>query len=593
MNLWERFIAALVVAASFMPAVFLHAQGTGKPSDVAMGAGEPDTPKIDIFLGYSYFRAVPTLAAGNRMVDLNGGEASVAFNLKRNFGIVADFGGYDDTKLQLAGPGANPPGVANSSGTVFTYLAGPRLSYRNHSRITPFAQILFGAVHASEVSLSGCTGSSCTPLPTQTAFAMTAGGGIDIRASRHFSIRAIQAEYMMNRFANPTTGASGTQNDLRLSAGFVFSFGGNRPQAATPSPVMACSIDSRTADDRPGDAFTMRARVGEANNVPLNYIWTANDGTIEGSGPEVRWNLPGVKPGVYTVNLRVDEGRGATADCSADVRVEAKVNPSPTIVCSADRTSITAGEPVQVTAVAGDPQQASLTFSWSASGGKIIGSGSSVRFDTLGLPTGRYTVMGHLDDGRGGAADCSVNVDSQAPTPLEVRLALHSIYFPTAQPSAEDPTEGLLESQKQILISLADDFKLYLESKPDAHLILEGHADPRGSEGYNLVLSRRRVESTKRFLMDRGVPAANIETKAIGVQQNLTELQVKDAVEQNPELTPADRQNMLLNMTTITLASNRRVDVTLSTTGQRSLRQYPFNAADSLALLNQAKAQPR
>ena len=72
------------------------------------------------------------------------------------------------------------------------------------------------------------------------------------------------------------------------------------------------------------------------------------------------------------------------------------------------------------------------------------------------------------------------------------------------------------------------------------------------------MLSRRRVESTKRFLMDRGVPAANIETKAIGVQQNLTELQVKDAVEQNPELIPADRQNMLLNMTTITLASNQQ-----------------------------------
>ena len=202
-------------------------------------------------------------------------------------------------------------------------------------------------------------------------------------------------------------------------------------------------------------------------------------------------------------------------------------------------------------------------------------------------------MTGHLADGRGGAADCSVNVDAQAPAPLEVRLALHSIYFPTAQPSTENPAEGLLESQKQILISLAGDFKLYLESKPDAHLILEGHADPRGSEGYNLALSRRRVESAKRFLMDRGVPAANIETKAVGVQQNLTELQVKDAVEQNPELTPADRQNMLQNMTTITLASNRRVDITLSTTGQRSLRQYPFNAADSLALLNQAKAQPR
>jgi len=31
------------------------------------------------------------------------------------------------------------------------------------------------------------------------------------------------------------------------------------------------------------------------------------------------------------------------------------------------------------------------------------------------------------------------------------------------------------------LLSLASDFRKYLEIKPDAHLILEGHADPRAS----------------------------------------------------------------------------------------------------------------
>ena len=36
---------------------------------------------------------------------------------------------------------------------------------------------------------------------------------------------------------------------------------------------------------------------------------------------------------------------------------------------------------------------------------------------------------------------------------------------------------------------------------------------------------------------------------------------------------------------TILLASNRRVDVTLSTTGQESVKQFPFNAADSLTLI--------
>jgi hypothetical protein len=33
-------------------------------------------------------------------------------------------------------------------------------------------------------------------------------------------------------------------------------------------------------------------------------------------------------------------------------------------------------------------------------------------------------------------------------------------------------------------------------------------------------------------------------------------------------------------------ANNRRVDVSLNTTGQQSVRQYPFNAKDSLTLLS-------
>src|SRR4029077_6949767 len=171
---------------------------------------------------------------------------------------------------------------------------------------------------------------------------------------------------------------------------------------------------------------------------------------------------------------------------------------------------------------------------------------------------------------------------------LEARLALHSIYFPTDQPRVEHPDGGLLPSQRRTLISLADDFKKYLEAKPDAHLTLEGHADPRGSVEYNQALSERRVELTKRFLIEHGVPEAKLETKAFGEQKNLDEAQVKDAVERNPELTPEQRRRVLDNMKTILLASNRRVDITLSTTGQRSVREYPFNAADSLTLLQQA-----
>jgi hypothetical protein len=43
---------------------------------------------------------------------------------------------------------------------------------------------------------------------------------------------------------------------------------------------------------------------------------------------------------------------------------------------------------------------------------------------------------------------------------------------------------------------------------------------------------------------------------------------------------------MLNKLPVLVLANNRRVDVTLSTTGQQSVRRYPFNAKDFQALVS-------
>jgi outer membrane protein OmpA-like peptidoglycan-associated protein len=231
---------------------------------------------------------------------------------------------------------------------------------------------------------------------------------------------------------------------------------------------------------------------------------------------------------------------------------------------------------------------------WSASGGSVSGSGNTGTLNTSGAAAGQITVNANCKDSRGLATQGSTQITVEAPVvspefqQLEARLVLHSIYFATARPTAKNPDGGLLASQQQTLVSLAEDFKKYMETKPDAHLTLEGHADPRGSVEYNQALSERRVERAKRFLIEHGVPEANIETKAFGEGQNQTEAQVRDGIEHNPELTSEQRQRVLDNLPAILLASNRRVDITLSTTGQQSIRQYPFNAADSLTLIRQA-----
>jgi outer membrane protein OmpA-like peptidoglycan-associated protein len=172
----------------------------------------------------------------------------------------------------------------------------------------------------------------------------------------------------------------------------------------------------------------------------------------------------------------------------------------------------------------------------------------------------------------------------EPPPPSE--LAMRSVYFQTAVPTVAVPQRGLLSSEQDELKSVAKVFKLYIANVPDARLILSGHADRRGPDGYNQALSERRVQLAKNFLTEQGVAANNIETKAYGMEQNLTSEQVKQLLEQNPEVSEVDRKGGLAKLDTLVLANNRRVDITLSTTGQQSLRQYPFKAEDFAKLLD-------
>jgi len=258
------------------------------------------------------------------------------------------------------------------------------------------------------------------------------------------------------------------------------------------------------------------------------------------------------------------------------------------VTCSGNPVKVVSGsgDTVLVRADATDPNDGPLTYAWTATGGSIDGSGAQVRWTPAGVAPGTYSVTARVDDGRGGTADCRAELTVEAaPPPVEKKLAIRSIFFPTALPTREQPNVGLVESQRETLRSLAGDFKEYLESHPDAHLVLQGHADRRGRPKFNEALSERRAEISKRFLVGLGVPEASLETKAFGEEANMTKEQVKQLVEEHPNLSQEQKDKILSNLSIVTQAQNRRVDITLSGTGQQSVRQFPFNAEDALTLL--------
>lgn len=199
--------------------------------------------------------------------------------------------------------------------------------------------------------------------------------------------------------------------------------------------------------------------------------------------------------------------------------------------------------------------------------------------------TVNYTLKATNDCGGAETKTVALHIVGSIEQP-EIKLSMRSVYFPTDRPRTTKSEAALLPSEMDTLKGIADTFKQYLTAKPDAHLVLAGHADRRGPEAYNKPLSDRRAELAKRYLVEQGIPEANIDTQAYGNEQNLTADQVKELLQQDASLSDEDRQKALQKLSTIVLAYNRRVDLTLNPAGQQSERVYPFKTDDFARLID-------
>ncbi|MGB2643019.1 MAG: OmpA family protein [Candidatus Acidiferrum sp.] len=530
-------------------------------------------PRYEIAGSFVYLDFNPN--GGFSSFNNYGGAGSFTWNANRWLGLTEEFTALDYHRQVV--------NVGSSSGTLNSYLLGPRLNWRKFDYFVPFTELLIGVAHA---------GPALTGNNSESAFALEAGGGVDVALTKNIAWRFAEIDYMLTSFHGDFLGPSGRENNLRLSTGMVFRFG--FPTEAPPAPVnhppvAACTVNPTSLFAGSNDTAAIHVNASDADGNPLTYSYTATGGSVDGTGPDARWSSSGVAVGTYTVTAAVSDGKGGTASCATDIKVEERPNRPPTATLSVERSPIQPGEHTGIICTGSDPDGDPLTYSYSASGGQITGTGSNAQFDATGLQPGTYTVKCTVNDGRGGTADASGNVEVTEPPQvhqLEVKLALHSIYFPTAQPTVARPNGGLLASQGTTLDTLATDFEQYMTYKPDAHLILGGHADVRGAKDYNQLLSERRVQRAKNYLIEKGVPADHIDTKAYGEEQNMSDEQVTQLIKDDPDLSAAEKQKFVKNLLTIRLANNRRVDVTLSTTGEQSVRRYPFNAHDALTLLS-------
>lgn len=322
---------------------------------------------------------------------------------------------------------------------------------------------------------------------------------------------------------------------------------------------------------------------------------------ISGVGDVAAAGSQSVSPKATTTYTFTAGGPGGVVTPTATVTVNNKINAS-LEVSPQEITYERLGNKVKT--------QGTATVTWSATGGGAI----TVTVDPLGSvdasgsrqvqPVPQQTGMGPVnetvtytlhatnqcggDETRTATLHITGSIKSGATETSEEfsEVALVSLYFPTDFPTKEHPDGGLLKSQQEALTTLAAAFKTYLGHDPNARLLLEAHADIRGSGSHNKSLTERRAARVKDYLVGQGIAASAIDTTAVGKENQLGKDEVKQLESQNKNTPPKAR---LKAATVDWMAYNRRVDVVLQPLGMRSSKYYPHQAADSSVLWQKAK----
>ena len=424
-----------------------------------------------------------------------GATGSFTYNANKWLGLTAEVGGFY-YKRQLYGP-PNPDGsypVSSVSGSIQTYMFGPRINFRHFDHFVPFAEVLFGAAR-SGIQLTGNTGA-------QSSFALAAGGGVDAVIVKNLAWRVFEADYFMTNFTGPNLSPNGRQNNFRIGTGVVLRWG-YPPEPPKPNhpPVASCSATPTSVYQGSTDAVAIHVAATDADNDTLSYSYTATGGTVDGTGPDVRWSPSGLAIGSYTVNAKVDDGRGGTATCAADVAVAKRPNRPPVISCAPERNPIIAGERVAINSTASDPDGDPLTYSYSATSGQVSGNGPVAQFDSTGLSAGNYTVTCTADDGQGGRTSATTSVDVQQPAPPPQAAKVGDCGYNKVGAGRFD------NACKRV----GDDVALRLKNEPNAKVVIVGYAD--GKEPKAAKLAQQRADGAAKYLGEKGIDASRISTR--------------------------------------------------------------------------------
>jgi hypothetical protein len=358
----------------------------------------------------------------------------------------------------------------------------------------PFFDLNFGADRLSATcknSAAACISRAGIGTYAATAFALTVGGGLDIKLTRNFYLRPFQAEYLYTRFGNSCPAAVCTNNNnqssFRLKSGIVIGFG------AAPPLIPAASCSAQPSEVMVGEPVTVTANPsGFDPKHTLTYSWNSNGGKVSGTGNTGSIDTNGVAGGSYAASATITDTKlkkNNTASCSANFTVKEPPKDPPTMSCSASPTSLQAGGSSTITCNCTSPDNVPVTVgSWTATSGSVSGSGNTGALNTAGASPGAITASATCTDSRGLSSQASTQVTVENPPPPPPQASKLTDCDFANMAKITKPWRVDNECKGKL-----DDVAKNLQQNADNKLVIVGDADP--SETRPNLAAERAVNS--------------------------------------------------------------------------------------------------
>jgi outer membrane protein OmpA-like peptidoglycan-associated protein len=179
-------------------------------------------------------------------------------------------------------------------------------------------------------------------------------------------------------------------------------------------------------------------------------------------------------------------------------------NQPPTVTCNVDRSQVQAGETVNVTATASDPEGDPLTYEWSTDVGHVNGNAAAAALDFNGITApSNATVTVRVTDSHGNTATSTCAVAMAAPPPKAEAISCLAGGFPRNLSRITNVDKACL-----------DDVAQRLAADPHATVVIVGHTDT--GERSATRLSQQRAEAVRSYLRERNIEATRITIRTTG-----------------------------------------------------------------------------